>query len=61
MIDKRDKIKDISSGMLSELGLEADEVIGKKFYDIIGNKMKMQVGQLHSYTWAIYGCYNSQI
>lgn len=41
ILDKRDKIKDISSGMLSELGLEADEVIGKKFYDIMDKQTRI--------------------
>ena len=34
ILDSKDKIKEISSGMLLELGLEYEEVIGKKFFDI---------------------------
>ena len=34
ILDSKDKIKEISSGMLNELGMEYDEVIGKKFFDI---------------------------
>ena len=34
ILDSKDKIKEISSGMLLELGMEYEEVIGKKFFDI---------------------------
>ena len=34
ILDKKDKIKEISSGMLEELGMEYEEVLGKKFFDI---------------------------
>ena len=34
ILDKKDKIKEISSGMLVELGLDYEETIGKKFFDI---------------------------
>jgi len=34
ILNKKDKIKEISSGMLDELGLKYEEVIGKKFFDV---------------------------
>ncbi len=34
ILDKKDKIKEISSGMLEELGIEYEEAIGKKFFDV---------------------------
>ena len=34
ILDKKDKIKEISSGMLNELGMEYEEVMGKKFFDV---------------------------
>lgn len=34
IVDAKDKIKEISSGMLDEIGMSYEEVIGKKFFDI---------------------------
>ncbi len=34
ILNKKDRIKEISSGMLDELGLKYEEVIGKKFFDV---------------------------
>ena len=41
ILDSKDKIKEISSGMLLELGLGYEEVIGKKFFDIFDRQTRI--------------------
>ena len=41
ILNKKDKVKEISSGFLNELGLEYEEVIGKKFFDIMDKQTRI--------------------
>ncbi len=40
VVDKRDRIKDISSSLLIELNMEKDEVIGKKLFSIFNQTVR---------------------
>lgn len=40
IMDGKDRIKEISSALLVELGLEYDEVIGKKFFDVFDKAVR---------------------
>ncbi len=42
VVDAKEKIKDISSGLLRELGLDKEEVIGKKLFTIFNKTIRFQ-------------------